>query len=96
MGEKKDGILCYYFSEGLKRTIINGDSLIDASKILQEAEQFPYSIYLAYQGIEEYGKALLLLKDISREVRARSMSYRFYLRSPSTTFRGRRAVGQGR
>lgn len=69
MGEKKDGILFYYFSEGLKRTIINGDALIDASKILQEAEQFPYSIYLAYQGIEEYGKALLLLKDISRDVK---------------------------
>ncbi len=69
MGEKKDGILSYYFSEGLKRAIINGDSLIDASRILQKAEKFPYSIYLAYQGIEEYGKALLFLKDMSQEVK---------------------------
>ena len=56
------------FLEGIARSIINGDELINAAKLLYDDESYPSSVFIAYQGIEEYGKAILLIDDMEKEI----------------------------
>ena len=62
------GIPQAYFQEGIERSIINGDELINAAKLLYDKGSYPSSVFIAYQGIEEYGKAMLLIDDMQKEI----------------------------
>ena len=61
------GIPQAYFEEGIGKAISNGDELVNAAKLLFDKGIYSPSVFLAYQGIEEYGKAMLLIDDMQKE-----------------------------
>jgi AbiV family abortive infection protein len=50
------------YNKGIMLSKENAKRLIDDAKMLFEAKKYPSAFYLAIQGIEEIGKALLFLK----------------------------------